>query len=250
MCIIACKPSGVAMPDIKTLRHCWEGNNDGAGISYWKVGMDKVEIIKGFMKFNKLRQAVNDLNFTQEDIVVIHFRYATHGLVDGGNTHPFPLSAKIEELRSCQWQGECAISHNGVFGSMPCHETLSDTQKFISGIMCNEAIINNLDNKAVQELLGGYCGSSSKLAILRPGKLLMIGHFIEDKGLFYSNHDYKPIMKNVWTAKDNDDLNDFMDGCVLCGKMKDLEYWQDEDVLLCKVCAELNLRNNRGMYLH
>lgn len=259
MCIICVKHHGVAMPDLKTLRQCWTVNRDGAGMSYYKEGMENVVIAKGFMKFKRLKMALDALDFGINDIVVLHFRFATHGLVDAGNCHPFPLSNKTADLRCVYGEFKTSIAHNGVFGSMPAHDTLSDTQKFISGIMCNPAIVNNLDNEAIQELISGYCGSSSKLAILRPNKLLLLGNFVEDKGLLYSNYQYKPIVYNgagnqwasqAWYDADYECYPSRLDydpkACLLCEKKTDISYSEEVEAFLCKECFELNLNNNVG----
>ena len=259
MCIICVKPSGVAMPTFKTLSTCWQDNKDGAGLCYNRADSNEVYIVKGFMKLKALKEKLLELNFGLEDNVVIHFRFATHGLVDAGNCHPFPLSSSIDDLRCTNGVFNTAIAHNGVFGSMTAHETLSDTQKFIRGILANPAIIDNLDNKAVQELISGYCGTSSKLAILRPNKMLLIGHFIKDDstGLYFSNNGYKPSVQyitgygqghNKWAGNDFynkwDDVED--DKCLLCEKKETVRWRFREESYLCDSCYEFNLTNSSG----
>lgn len=259
MCIICVKPSGIAMPSSEVIKTCWQSNPDGAGIAYSRLSLDNVVINKGFMKLKSLNKALDALDFTIDDQVILHFRIGTHGLIDAGNCHPFPLSKSIDELRSIQWQGNTAIAHNGIFGSMTAHETLSDTQKFIRRIMCNDAIINNIDNDAVQELISGYCGTSSKLAILRPGKINLIGNFIKDNtsGLYFSNSGYKPFTplyykgNDVYTYSPNKDyfpLNDNLkdDVCLLCEKTSSVRYRYQEEAFLCDTCFDFSLSNNHG----
>lgn len=241
------------MPDAKTLNIMWQANSDGAGLAYWRPNDAEVSINKGFMKLKALKTILNELNFGKADLVVLHFRWATHGLVDGGNCHPFPLSNKIEALRAISGQFPMAIAHNGVFGNMACHETLSDTQKFIAKIMCNPAIIGNIDNPAIKELIAGYCGTSSKLAILKPERLLLIGQFEKDDktGLVYSNDGYKPF-QNVWEGKNwkdfpNEPDDDYITPsqpmskcCELCQETKDVEYDENFQLFLCSRCFEFN----------
>lgn len=264
MCIICVKPSGVPIPSYGILSECWQCNSDGAGFAYIREGSNTVIIKKGFMKLKTLNKALKELSFKENDNVIIHFRFATHGLNDAGNCHPFPLSHSTDDLRAVQWQGDIAIAHNGVFGNMPCHETLSDTQKFISGVLCNPVIKDNFDNKAVQELILGYCGSSSKLAILRPSGILLIGKFIEDKGLYFSNNGFKKTVYNYPTNQypsnsyyenkgffghmnyDNIDLPLDVDECILCKTKTDILWREEEDAFLCTRCAEFNLANNKG----
>lgn len=259
MCIICVKPSGISMPSSKILSNCWQDNKDGAGLCYNKEGSNEVCIVKGFMKLKALKMKLSELSLTDNDNVVIHFRFATHGLVDAGNCHPFPLSASINDLRCVEGVFDTAVAHNGVFGSMSAHETLSDTQKFIRGILANTAVINNLDNVAVQELISGYCGTSSKLAILRPNKMLLIGNFIkdDDTGLYFSNHGYKPAVQyvthahsysskgyygvddfyNKWDSHDNVDA----DKCLLCEKKETVRWRFREEAYLCNTCFDLSM---------
>lgn len=251
MCIICVKPKGIAMPDNRTINAMWQGNSDGAGIAYSRPGDRVVNIEKGFMKLKALRSALGSLQFGVDDMVVLHFRWATHGLTDEGNCHPFPLSRNIVSLRALHGQFPCAVAHNGVFGNMATHETLSDTQKFIAKVMADPAIIGNIDNPAVVELIAGYCGSSSKLAILKPGRLLLIGDFITDHqtGLVYSNHGYKPWGNAYHHVSDNGDefievmppANGIPKVCEYCQKSEEVSYSQDYNVFLCKECLEYNL---------
>lgn len=252
MCIICAKPSGAEMISNETLKNCWENNSDGAGICYSRAGSGKVNILKGFMKYKHLYRALCELNFGVDDDVIIHFRWATHGLVDRGNCHPFPLSSDINELRCLEGEFPVGITHNGVFNTMPLDEKLSDTQKFISMVMMNI----DINSEAVQELLSGYCGNSSKLAILKNDGLLLIGNFIKDKGIYYSNTDYKPRVyqqyeDNVWKGYAGVDdckiASRIEDECILCGNMNNVEFYENEECFLCSDCMELNLRNNRGV---
>lgn len=234
MCIICVKPSGMNMPDIQTIHTMWQGNSDGAGLAYWRLGDTAVTIDKGYMKLKKLKERLAELSLGKDDLAVLHFRYATHGATDAGNCHPFPLSSKIEALRAISGQFPCAIAHNGVFGGMPCHNVLSDSQKFIAKILANSAIVDNLDNPAIGALIEGYCGNSSKLAILKPGKLILVGEYDTDKGLLYSNRGYKTYKQH-----------DFCNTGTQCGLCKDsatvLTFVEEFDVFMCGKCADYNL---------
>ena len=51
MCIIAIKPIGIKMPNIKTIENCWYNNPDGAGFMYAKES--NVYIEKGLYEVEK-----------------------------------------------------------------------------------------------------------------------------------------------------------------------------------------------------
>lgn len=246
------------MPGDKTINHCWQSNPDGAGIAYWRPGMQRVIIHKGFMKLKALKTVLNELMLGKDDLMLLHFRWATHGYVDSGNCHPFPLSSKPHILRTLQGEFPTAIAHNGVFGSMPCHETLSDTQKFIAKILCNPLIVAGLDNPAVKELIRGYCGTSSKLAFLKAGKMSLIGEWDKDEktGLIYSNNDYEPYK---YAHHGHTHLTDEVEEypvvrpggecslekqCELCQETANITYDDAYQLFLCDKCLALNLRRD------
>ena len=192
MCIICVKKKGVKPPSEKTLRACFTNNDDGAGFAYYKPGERVVHIRKGFMKVEDLFEAIRLSGIGKDYVAMYHFRQATHGLVDGGNCHPFPVSNSAERLRALSLEVPTAVAHNGIFGTMPAHNTLSDTQKFIAQVLSDSAIIQNLEHKSVQELIKGYCGTSSKLAFLRVNREpIIIGKWEKHKGLYFSNDGYR-----------------------------------------------------------
>lgn len=235
MCIICVKPTGVQMPDMETVNTCWYGNPDGAGIAYWQPGDTAITLDKGFMKLKRLKKRLMELNLGEDALAILHFRYATHGATDQGATHPFPLSNKIEALRAISGQFPSAIAHNGVFGGMPCHSVLSDSQKFIAKILANSAIVDNLDNPAIVALIEGYCGSSSKLAILKPGKLILVGEYEKDQGLLYSNGGHRTYRQTQFCNTGT------VTQCGLCKQRSDLTFVEEFDLFMCVKCADYNL---------
>jgi len=247
MCIIASKPQGIPLPSLKVLKHCWQSNPDGAGFCYIRQGQDAVTIQKGFMKFKTFYSALESAKLTDKDAVILHFRIATHGLVDGGNCHPFPISASPDDLRSLSIKTSISVAHNGIFGGMPAHTILSDTQKFVSKIMSNRHVINGINSSAVQELLRGYCGDSSKLAILTPKSHIHIGKFIEEDGMLYSNHGYKPY-NNSYINKNTGYYNTCSAGkttasrtCAYCEATTNVHYYTNLCTNLCDSCASYHL---------
>lgn len=258
MCIICAKPQGVKMPSMATLQECWKVNSDGAGIAYVREKDKSVTILKGFMKFKRLKSVLSVLDFQENDSVIIHFRFATHGKVDCGNCHPFPLSNKSDDLRAIKGEYPVAIAHNGIFGNMPQHNTLSDTQKFIATILANPYVMNGLDSPAIKELIRGYCGSTSKLAILKPEKMTTIGDFIEDEGVLYSNSGYKTygyITKyDNWKSRYDDDyplIGKSIDKeCELCGNLRNVDYDEGYQCYICNNCLDYTVNQDAYKPIH
>jgi len=83
MCIILHEPANTELPDISTLETCFSNNSDGAGFMYQHD--NQVHIQKGFMTFNSLITALNQLQQQKINItninLTIHFRLASHGRI-------------------------------------------------------------------------------------------------------------------------------------------------------------------------
>jgi hypothetical protein len=182
MCIICYKPAGVQLPEKSVLKNCWSGNPDGAGIMYRTnkgvVGQ------KGFMKQKNLLSALLDNDFTGTDLV-IHFRWATHGLRDKTATHPFPLSCDTRDLTSVSWKAEAGLAHNGIISGYGTDD-LSDTQEFI------KLDLGHFSGLADRPEVEKYIKSKGGRYVLMTAKrTIIIGDFISDHGCYWSNSDYK-----------------------------------------------------------
>lgn len=195
MCIIVAKEKGVSLPTKKTLKRCFDYNDDGAGFMYVNDG--KVIIDKGYMTFtsfyNRLKELKKEFDLKNKALVM-HFRIGTSG--DGAKnlTHPFPLSDKIKELNKTHTETTLGITHNGIIRDYEYDNKLSDTQNFIRDFMypLSELSQDFYMRLSIQHMLEKECGS--KLCIMDANEnLYYIGNFITDKGVKYSNETYKPV---------------------------------------------------------
>lgn len=198
MCIIVYKPKGKKMPDKKQLKVCWDNNPDGAGYMY--PSGKQVIIKKGFMNFEEFhRNLMYDyIRYSKETDFVLHFRISTQGGVNKQCCHPFPLSKDMNMLKCTRVKSPIGIAHNGVidltteyYGSMKNTVTYSDTMKFITDylslIIKDKYFYYDDDTLELIERL-----ADSKLAIMDDtGHTTLIGDFIEDDGIYYSNEYYK-----------------------------------------------------------
>ena len=189
MCIIVAKRTGIAMPDRTILKTCFDNNPDGAGVM-WNEER-KVHIRKGFMTWydfecftNKLEKRL-DLTETS---VVVHFRITTHGGTNPHNCHPFPISSRVRDLKKLNYETDLAVCHNGVI-PIKCIPKLSDTQTYIVKRLSTFRK-RFYENKACMKQI--ECEIQSKMCFLTDkGEIYLIGDFIEDNGIFYSNSSYK-----------------------------------------------------------
>ena len=124
----------------------------------------------------------SDWNSNKDKTFLIHFRYATHGLKNVDNVHPFKVNTNL------------VFAHNGIINCVDDDNKLSDTQ------MYNKQVLQKLDNSflesnAIKLLIEESIGSS-KLAFLDSnGHYTIInessGHWNKHKSIWYSNDGYK-----------------------------------------------------------
>lgn len=193
MCIIACKPIGLEMPDTDTIENMWYSNPDGAGIMYNHKG--HVYIEKGFMELDDFLNAVKrigrDVDLKQAG-VVMHFRITTHGGTRPENCHPFPISDSIPMLKKLRLTTRIGVAHNGIINNTPRDKTISDTMEYIASQLAPlyRALPEFYTNQDAMLLVKN--GIQSKMAFLTDtGNIYTIGDFVDDKGILYSNHSYE-----------------------------------------------------------
>ena len=207
MCVIAYKPENTRMPEKAILRNCFNNNPDGAGFMF--VKNNKVHIKKGFMTFNDFYSALSAYKpLWYNSPFTLHFRISTQAGINKECTHPFPLSTDMTQLRKLKIKTDVGIAHNGIISLTSNYWnktiTYSDTMEFITDYLT--LIIDNkyyYKDKNKVELIEKL--AESKLLIMSSnGHCEMIGHFIKDDGVYYSNASYMATAKKV--DKINNDI--------------------------------------------
>lgn len=195
MCIIMVKPKNVPLPDKKTFKICYENNSDGCGYMY--VDNGEVVIRKGFMGYKNMYKEIKALG--NEKAICVHFRIGTHGtLKSQANTHPYPISSHVSDLKALSLRTDVAVMHNGIISGYTdtAFPDLNDTQIFIKDVL---TVLKNLNKefytkKSVLTMLDDM--TTSKLVFLdKHEELFYVGNFIDENGVKYSNSNYK---ENVW----------------------------------------------------
>ena len=189
MCIIVYKPKKKTIDDrfMEHMKSCEAHNPDGFGYMYPENG--KVVIRKGFFTWPVIEKELRKL-MDKKVNMVFHFRLATHGTINRQNCHPFPISGEVKHLLSVKGEWDMGAVHNGIITwcSPIKKSTLSDSQIFIRDYLSTLST-NVLKNEAILELI--YEATKDKFAFMFPDEVKLVGKFIEDKGIFYSNTTYK-----------------------------------------------------------
>ena len=189
MCIAIVKPKGVDFPNQKTLQCCFKNNPDGAGFAYNRNGYNY--IYKGFFTYDDFWDQIVKCNLTKDDIVLIHFRITSNGFTKAETCHPFPITDKMNHLRSLHIKTkDNIVIHNGTFKSLVGNnKDVTDTMTFCIE-MSNLKKIRNFDllNLELDE---------NRLAILNnDGEFHLFGDWLNVLGVYYSNKRY-----NIWNKK-------------------------------------------------
>ncbi|MBW2599685.1 MAG: hypothetical protein JRC60_06335 [Deltaproteobacteria bacterium] len=187
MCLITIKPRGIELPTRESLFSSFTNNPHGSGFVVSKNGRQHLH--KGFFKFDEYYDAILD-EVNIEDNCIMHSRIATSGLVDEENCHPFLLTKNPSRMKLVTVDTDTpCMAHNGILFGYG-NKKISDTYEFIMEIMSDNVIKDNLKNHAIQSLLEEAV-STSRLAIMIRGEIILIGHFFNKKGILYSNMSYK-----------------------------------------------------------
>ena len=193
MCVICASPKGVRQPNRSEIKAMFLRNPDGAGYMVARDG--KVTIHKGFMNLDEFLNALKAEHFTAKDSVVYHFRISTQAGVNPEMTHPFPLSNRLPHMKALDVECPCGVAHNGIIRltSDPTQHEYSDTALFITHYMAR--MVHGLDDLKDAQLLNRIERlAGSKLAIMDgSGYIATIGHFINERGLLFSNDSYQEL---------------------------------------------------------
>ena len=194
MCVICVKGKGIAYPEEKYLKNCFENNSHGAG--FMVPYKNKVRIRKGFKTYEDFKAALDRMRERVGDDApcVMHFRIATQGY-EQGMTHPFPLSSKMDGMTALKSSCNIGVAHNGILElTSDGSRNYSDTMKFIADYL--SLIIRDFDwhkDKRTVMLIERLIDGSRFAVMDKFGTTILLGKgWVKDKsGCWYSNDSYK-----------------------------------------------------------
>lgn len=197
MCIIIAKDKSGRVPTIEELKNSFEYNSDGAGFMY--VDKGQVVIDKGYMEeaefLNRYIELCEEFNNFDNKCLVVHCRIGTSSSNTAGNTHPYPITYREKELHKTRFTCDLAMAHNGIISDYtPTWDkpTTNDSQEFILKYLypLYSKWSDFYKNKYILSGLSDITGS--KLAFLdKDDNLYLVGDFVEDNNLQFSNTTYK-----------------------------------------------------------
>lgn len=194
MCVIIVKKRGVKAPECKILEKCELNNPHGVGIAYAKNG--RVFIKKDFLGAKALDVFLKK-NITDDIPAMIHFRLATHGVIEKGQRHPFPVVKNYAHIVRERTTTDLALAHNGVIRGYG-NEAYSDTIKFIVSVLSDSRVRNGIfTNAAVCSLIESAV-TGDRLAFLNAaGEFVLLNSWTAENGLFYSNMHWNAVHDSI-----------------------------------------------------
>ena len=198
MCIIVFKPKRVTMPSIDIMENCFTNNPNGAGFMY-RDG-DVVHISKGYMTLDALQGALNlvseTVNLKAAD-VCIHFRISTTGSSIPANTHPFPLSNDVDDLRALNIICARGLAHNGILHD---YATFHNINTDMSDTMYFAKAISGVKDRFIETVIAPHVAKGSRFVYMPgKGKTILFGM---DKpkgtGIYYSNTSYLKALPTIY----------------------------------------------------
>lgn len=191
MCVIVVQKD--KFPGWDILRNCWNRNPHGAGYMYQKN--DMVIVSKGYTNFRDFKESVQKVENYEHIPMVYHFRIASHGNIVPENTHPFPLTSKINYMKALDYTCGCAIAHNGIISSRMYNESirkqydLTDTSEFIREITAIATTNGYTSKKEVSAALKIESRlSGSRFVMMDGASVKTFGKFYKINGCLFSNN--------------------------------------------------------------
>jgi hypothetical protein len=156
MCLLIAQRPGAPTLSEQHIRTAWQNNSDGAGYAF--LSGDAVIVRKPFFKLKPFMAAylADHAAHGAASPFLVHFRFATHGGLSDGNTHPHHQS-----------NGAVAVGHNGVLSCFESpHKNESDTAFFCRTVLAHRHPAQVMDAAFATDFLGPLITASNKLVFL------------------------------------------------------------------------------------
>lgn len=240
MCMIIVKEEGRKIPQNfnERLSYCYQKNPHGIGIAFRRKDYNKI-FIKKFKKLKHLKKWIKK-NVKEEDLLIIHFRFASVGKISTENTQPFPIEKNPTKLSAEEIVCDRCIAHNGTIGNLG-NEEYSDTRELAQIL----SFIPTFQKKEIQKLIKLAVGYSRIVILEKNFPPIYIGNWEEENKIKYSNKKYKKEEKTISIYPHRSYYSDInydyylylRKRCEKCHKVTDNFYYHDKKIL-CRECWE------------
>lgn len=245
MCLlVVCNPNSTPSKDELTTGACKNPHGFGFAIDTGSsiISERSMSAKKSIARFLELREQYPN------GYAMWHARYATHGVKNELNCHPFRVAGEYDTY----------LAHNGVLDILiPKDDKRSDTRILAEELLPRLGGVSALDDDYVYDLLGAW-SRGSKIAVMTNDpnakyKLYIINENAgswDDKGVWWSNsshkptpitkpyeYEYEPSVYDIVVAQDSNGFNDNTFECPNCNALIDL-YESELYCLMCECCFD------------
>ena len=245
MCLlVVCNPNSTPSKDELTTGACKNPHGFGFAIDTGSgiISERSMSAKKSIARFLELREQYPN------GYAMWHARYATHGVKNELNCHPFKVAGEYDTY----------LAHNGVLDILiPKDDKRSDTRILAEELLPRLGGVSALDDDYVYDLLGAW-SRGSKIAVMTNDpnakyKLYIINENAgswDDKGVWWSNsshkstpitkpyeYEYEPSVYDIVVAQDSNGFNDNTFECPNCNALIDL-YESELYCLMCECCFD------------
>ena len=211
--------------------------NNPHGFGYAIITPDGIVTGRSMSAKKLIREFLEVRKEYPSSYAMFHARYATHGVKNEENCHPFKVGGTEDTY----------LAHNGVLDvKIPNGDKRSDTRLFAEDILPMIGGVKALDDDNINKMVSRWA-SGSKLVIftLDPSAKYDCyiinedaGHW-DNEGIWWSNDSYKPYT-STWTSKyfstpaKQDNLSVIGDNydCPQCGAFGE----EDSNPYYCEMC--------------
>lgn len=157
--------------------NCWDNNPDGFGMAWIEKSEIRIfkELINDLLAYDRYKE----IRKSNNKPILLHFRIATHGMIDLANCHPFRID------------NNTVFAHNGII-DIHTTKTESDTIAFNNQLL-KKLPIDFIFDKTFMKLIEMAIGNSKLVFLHASGKFRIANNNL---GLWksenwYSNESFK-----------------------------------------------------------
>lgn len=217
--------------------------NNPHGFGYAVIANGQIITGRGMSAKKMIREFLAVRKQYPNGYAMFHARYATHGVKNEQNCHPFQVGGRTDTY----------LAHNGVLDiKINNGDKRSDTRVFAEDTLPHIGGVPALDDENVEKLVSKWA-AGSKIAILTTDPRAMYdcyiinedaGHWDND-GNWWSNSTYKEsTWHSYWSTRDSkystyasDYVDDYTDphekyACKLCGAVP----FEEANPYYCEMC--------------
>lgn len=194
MCLlVVCNPNSIPSKDDLTRGACSNPHGFGFAIQTPEgiISERSMSAKKSIARFLELREQY------PEGYAMWHARYATHGVKNELNCHPFKVAGEHDTY----------LAHNGVLDiHIPKGDKRSDTRILAEELLPRLGGVSALDNDYTYDMISSWA-RGSKVAVMTNDPSAQYKMYIinesagswDDSGIWWSNASYKPVVSTPKT---------------------------------------------------